>query len=248
MHCRLNPYEIDTVILCGGRGTRLQGVVDDRPKPLAEVCGRPFLDTLIQYAADYGFRRFLLLAGYKGEMIREYAAAKSRDSSLEIECLVETTALGTGGAVKNAGEFIKSSRFLVLNGDSICPGNLINFQMYHVHKNALVTMMLSQAMRSGDYGQVVIDAGGRVEGFLEKPAGGGRALVNAGVYLMEKSALEYFPPGLPCSLERDIFPSLIGRGFYGYVVRESHLDIGTPDRYFSAGDILPGLVKRDIKG
>lgn len=245
MYYRLDPSEIDTVILCGGRGTRLHGVVDDRPKPLAEVCGRPFLDILIQFAAEYGFRRFLLLAGYKGEMIKEYAAEKSRATSLEIDCLIEPSALGTGGAIKNAEQFIKSSRFLVLNGDSICPGNLINFQMFHVQKKAMVTMMLSHADRSGDYGQVVIDGDGQIEGFREKPDKGESALVNGGIYFMEKPVLKYFSSGCPCSLERDVFPAIIGKGFYGYVVKGSHLDIGTPDRYFSAGNILPQLMKRD---
>lgn len=239
MRSRLDPVHLDVVVLCGGRGERLRAAVDDRPKPLAEVGGRPFLDILIDWAAGYGFRKFVLLAGYMGDLVKHYALKKSLSSPFEVVCVIEPDALGTGGAIKNAAAFLKGPCFLALNGDSICPVDLRSFLKFHENRGALVTVVLSRAEKTGDYGRVLINKDGMIFSFREKIGGGPGGLVNAGVYLMEKDVLDFFPPGCPCSLERDVFPVLAGeKSIYGYVASVPHLDIGTPDRYFKAQSIL----------
>lgn len=243
MRSKLKPDCVDVLILCGGKGERLREVVNDRPKPLAEIKGRPFLDLIIDFTSRFGFRRFVLLAGYMGDLIKEYAIKKTQTSSLEIDCLIEPTALGTGGAVKNAEELIKSTSFLLLNGDSICPSDLRLFLMYHNKKGALATIMLSQAKEVQDYGNVVVDGKGRIISFQEKTGGTPGALVNAGVYLMKKEILDILPSGGVCSLEKDIFPKIVDKDLFGYVVKESHLDIGTPERYLKAHDSVVSLIK-----
>ncbi len=244
MQTRLDPVDIDAVILCGGKGERLRSVVSDRPKPLAEVGGRPFLDILIDYAAGYGLRRFVLLAGYMGDLVKEYACQKARSTSLEIACVLEKKPLGTGGAIKNAEQLLNSSRILVFNGDTFCPANLLYFFMFHSKKGGLATMMLSRVEHAKDCGQVLIDSDGRIVTFQEKTDITYAALANAGVYLLERAILDIFSSGSPCSLERDIFPKIAGGDFFGYVVKDPHLDIGTPERYFKALSILPVLCKR----
>lgn len=140
---------------------------------------------------------------------------------------------------KNPAGHIKSPCFLTLNGDSICPVDLGSLLKFHRQKNALVTVILSRAEKTGDYGQVLINEDGLITSFQEKKAGkASGGLVNAGVYLMEKTILDFLPSGCPYSLERDVFPLLARKRIYGYVADKPHVDIGTPERYTGAQAIF----------
>jgi len=162
-----NIEDTDVVILCGGRGERLRSLINDRPKPLAEINGKPFLDILIDYAAGFGFKRFILCAGYMGDMIEDYYKKKS--AIFRILISNEKGPLGTAGAIKNAEPFIKSSPFLVLNGDSICRLNLHKFLKFHAAKKAMFSIALSKMKNSGDYGNIILDTRtGRIKAFKEK--------------------------------------------------------------------------------
>lgn len=240
MRSRIDPAHLDVVILCGGRGERLRSVVHDRPKPLAEVGGRPFLDILIAWAAGYGLRRFILLAGYMGGLIKQYALKKAASSPFQVLCVIEPAVLDTAGAIRNAAGYIKSPCFLTLNGDSICPVDLGSLLEFHRQKNALVTVILSRAEKTGDYGQVLINEDGLITSFQEKKAGNpSGGLVNAGAYLMEQTICDLLPAGCPHSLERDVFPLLAcKKNIYGYVADKPHVDIGTPERYAGAQTIF----------
>lgn len=225
------PGDVDILILCGGAGTRLSSVVSDRPKPMAAISGRPFLDILIGHVSGYGFRRFILCTGHMKETIR--ACYSQRYSDLEIIFSEEEKPLGTGGAVRDAEPHIRSSSFLVMNGDSFCPLNMREFLARHHEHGADISIALSRVKDAGDYGIVECDSAGVVVSFLEK----GRrreGLVNAGVYAMQRNILTLIPAGACFSLEYDLFPSYVSRKFYGYVTDESFIDIGTPERYAAA--------------
>jgi NDP-sugar pyrophosphorylase family protein len=243
MQPKLDTASTDVLILCGGKGERLRDLVYDRPKPLAEVNSRPFLDIIIDFTAYHGFQRFVLLAGYMGDLVKEYAKQKAFTTNLEVSCLIEQTTLGTGGALKSVEKLLKSPHFLLLNGDSFCPADLKPFFSYHLEKGALATIMLSRVEEASDYGRVAIDREGRIISFQEKIDDISGALINAGVYMMTKSFLDHLPLGIPCSLEQDVFPTIVGEGLYGYVVQELHFDIGTPERYLKAQDVLHSLIK-----
>ena len=228
-----DPNQIDVVILCGGKGERLQGVVKDRPKPMAEVAGRPFLDILIDYAAAFGFKRFILCAGYMGDVIKEYY---QRREGLSVKVVVsqEKEPLGTAGAVKNAQALIKSSPFLAMNGDSLCKLDLLKFIRFHEEKDASFSMALARSKGGSDYGRVDIDNSGRIISFNEKTEARQNDLINAGIYLLDSEIFSAIPSGERSSLEHDIFPKITEGGFYGYITEEELIDIGTPDRYLAA--------------
>jgi D-glycero-alpha-D-manno-heptose 1-phosphate guanylyltransferase len=111
--------DIDVFILCGGLGSRLRAVSKGNPKPMVIVNGRPFVDSIIDYFAGFGCRRFVLGTGYKAKVIEDYYCENKR-SELKILFSREKTPLGTGGAVKKARKLLASDPVLVINGDSIC--------------------------------------------------------------------------------------------------------------------------------
>jgi len=202
---------------------------------MAEINNRPFLDILIEYVAGYGFKRFILCIGYMGDVVREYY--QKRSGSLTILFSEEKDPLGTGGALKNAELLIQSNPFLVMNGDSFCKIELDRFIDYHISKEALVTIALAQIKSASDYGVVTIDPSGRIIRFDEKLGNKG-GFVNTGMYLFEKEALSLIPPNKNYSLEYHLFPMVIGKDVYGYTTKESFIDIGTPQRYERARQIL----------
>jgi len=105
-HTKSKLREVDVVILCGGMGSRLRAVVSDRPKPMARINQRPFLDILIQFFSGFGFRRFILCAGYMSQVIRDHYTRRAGPCRFVIS--EEHTPLGTGGTIRNAEKLIQS--------------------------------------------------------------------------------------------------------------------------------------------
>ena len=233
------PENVDVVLLCGGLGTRLKKVIHDRPKPMAEINHRPFLDILVDYVLNFGFRRFILCTGYKSDIIREYYQAK--DTRAIFLFSEEQQALGTAGAIKNAELHIQSDVFMVMNGDSFCGLNMLDFLRYHDSKKAFVSIALVEKEKSQDCGVVRTDENGRIVSFHEKIGVEGVNLVSAGMYLFSKAVLSFMPAHKNYSLEFDLFPSLVqNEAVYGFCTNQQLIDIGTPERYELAKRIFQG--------
>lgn len=223
--------DIDVIILCGGLGKRLRPAVPDRPKALAQIKDKPFLDILIENLREGGFNNILLCIGYLGKQIKEHFNYKKDFNLIFSE---EEVPLGTGGAIKNAIPLIKSNTFMVMNGDSIIDLNVKNFIDYHVNKKALISMVLTRSNNTGDYGTVILDKSERILSFDEKIDTVRESLINAGVYLMQKEVFSYMPEEDNFSLEYDLFPRLVKEKCYGFITENEVIDIGTPERYNKA--------------
>ncbi len=221
---------VDVVILCGGKGTRLQAAVADRPKPLACISEKPFLDILIQQFVRAGYRRFVLCSGFKGEMIHDHF--RHAGLPVEIRYSHEDSPLGTGGAVKLAEKLIEGDQFLVTNGDSYCSVDLAAFHDNHRRRHALMSMVLARSEDPEDYGSVQVNGNGQITQFAEKQGLSKRGHVSAGIYLFERQVLESIPEGTPYSLEYDLFPHLVKlqSKCYGFDSHTPVIDIGTPRR------------------
>jgi D-glycero-alpha-D-manno-heptose 1-phosphate guanylyltransferase len=224
----IRAQDIDVVVLCGGLGKRLHNVLDDRPKPMVEINGKPFLDILIDYVARYGFTRFILCTGFKGDLIRRHYETKR--SGLVFLISEEKIPLGTAGAIKNAESFIESDTFIVLNGDSLCEIDIKDFLSFHIRKKALISMVLTTIKNPMDFGVVRLDRDQKISGFSEKVMTHGDGLVNTGIYFFNRKILKEIPSGEKLSLEYDIFPRILDKGIYGYVTDKTLQDIGTPER------------------
>lgn len=218
--------DIDIVILAGGLGKRLRPAVSDRPKVLAEVAGRPFLDMLIDNLLGAGFPRIILSVGYLKDHI------KNRYSNRGVFFAEEENPLGTGGGLKNAERLIESDQIFAMNGDSWITGGLDfdALHKFHSDRNAIVTLLLAKPRKEKDYGAVFLEDDGKISRFSEKSETGGVHFMNAGVYCMNRKAFAIMPEG-PFSLENDFFPKLVGGAMYGFPVEGELVDIGTPERY-----------------
>lgn len=212
----------DVVVLCGGLGTRLRSVVHDRPKPMALIQGRPFLDFVVDYLLSQGFERIVFSTGYHGAWIADHVKARR-----DIDALIsqEDRPLGTGGALRACRPLLCRDTTLVLNGDSLCRLDLGALLKAHEGRSAVATLVLVPADGRTDAGGVTLDEQGRIRTFREKEEA---PYVNAGIYAIQTRYVESIPA--VCSLERDVFPQLVEHALYGFVSEAPLYDIGTPGR------------------
>lgn len=231
-----DPANTTAVILAGGMGTRLREVVADRPKVLAEVNGRPFLASLLDRLVDAGISRVVLCTGYMADMVSEALGNSYRGMNLTYSR--EGTPLGTGGALRLALPLIASDPVLAMNGDSFCDADLGLFFRKHNASGARASLVLTQVAEVSRYGAVDVDASDAVVSFQEKGTLHGEGMINAGIYLLAHSVIASIPEGKMVSLEREIFPMMIGHGLYGFFQSTRFIDIGIPVDYHAAGAIL----------
>lgn len=233
------------MILAGGFGTRLREVVSDRPKPMALVAGKPFLEWLILQAKSHGVARVILCTGHMAEIVQNYFG-DGRRWGIEIVYSKEETPLGTAGAIRQAWPFVRGPMALVMNGDSYCAFNLAQMEAAAREKNAQAVMWLAQVEDASRYGAVRVDEKGWVSAFTEKSAiqhNGQNGQINAGVYVLSGKVVDGIPAGRSVSLEREIFPGLIGQGLAAILGDGAFLDIGLPDSYRRAAHTLKSEFK-----
>lgn len=233
------PSNINVTILGGGLGTRLQPVVNDRPKVMALINGRPFLTYILDQINDAGLKDVILCVGYMGKDIESKIGLTYRN--LSVHYSYEYKPLGTGGALRNANDFLNSDSILIMNGDSYCQYNLNEFWFFHEQNNVFASILLTFVNDSSRYGRVSINDHNHVLAFEEKGSFAGTGWINAGIYLIKREIISEIPDKRFVSLEKEIFPSLIGKKLYGFMNDGRFLDIGTPDDFAKAGGFLKQL-------
>ena len=224
---------IKTIILAGGMGTRLRGVIEDIPKPMAPVGGKPFLEYLLLQLKKWRSAEVILSVGYKKDIIKSYFGNGSR-FGINISYSEEDRPLGTGGALKKAISMTDDHRFIVMNGDSVFDINFSDFVGYHISKPGIASMSLAIVKDRRRYGSVDINDRGVITGF-QKEGLDAPGLINGGIYLIDRDIVSYIPDG-QISLEGRILP-LIQRDnlLYGKIFEAFFLDMGTPEDYLWIG-------------
>lgn len=220
---------MQAIILAGGLGTRLRSVVSDRPKPMADVCGKPFLEYLLCDLKKAGILHVVFAVGYKGNMIEEYFK-DGKDYGLSIQYAYEEELLGTAGAIKNVGKYITDNYFMVMNGDTYYKMDYQELFLQANEKDMLV--VLRKITDISRYGKVTLDQD-RIIGFSEKTDSKDEGLINGGVYIMNSKLLAEIPDR-KCSLENEMIPKWLDDGKYisGKVNDGYFIDIGVPEDYF----------------
>jgi D-glycero-alpha-D-manno-heptose 1-phosphate guanylyltransferase len=227
----------DVVILSGGLGTRMQGVAGDVPKPMAQIGGRPFIELLLKQLRRYRFSRVILSVGYKHDTIRNYF----RENAFALKLLysVESSPLGTGGALRQAIEQMTTDAVLIMNGDSYTDLDLGGLVEVHASSGADVTVAVVPGSRN-DAGSVVLQQDGKIVAFAEKRRVADSLYLSAGIYMLNRNLVSDIPPAVKISLEEQLFPQWLagGKSIRGFVFEGQCIDIGTPERYRMAQELL----------
>ncbi|MBN2591423.1 MAG: nucleotidyltransferase family protein [Sedimentisphaerales bacterium] len=228
--------DITAAILVGGKGTRLQSVVSDRPKALAEISGKPFLSYTFDQLINSGINRVVLCTGYMADKIETCFGDTYK--SLDIQYSKEDEPLGTGGGLRLALPHLTSDTILVMNGDSYIDADLDAYINWFFKKERQVSLLLTEMDDTSRYGKVIINSNKEIAAFEEKSYNAGPGWINAGVYLIKKALISSIPTGKFYSLERDLFPSLTEEQNFGYCDTARFIDIGTPESYSKAEDFF----------
>jgi len=239
---------MQALILVGGEGTRLRPLTSRIAKPVVTLVDRPFIAYMLEWLRRHGVTDVVLSCGFLADGVRAELGDGER-FGLTLHYVEEPEPLGTGGAVRYAADLLRE-RFLVCNGDILTDIDLGAQLAQHERTGAVATLALIAVEDPSAYGLVRCDADGTVLEFIEKPSPALAATtaphVSAGAYVLERSVLDLIAPGRAVSLEREIWPALIGKGLYGHLSSGYWLDIGTPERYLQATfDILSLAVKTD---
>lgn len=229
---------LDAIVLAGGLGTRLRSVIDDRPKVLAPVNGKPFIEILFNLLNRHPLiSRVVIAAGYRAdELEKKYAGSAAYGFNIVFS--VETEPLGTGGAIKKAISQTASKDILVLNGDSYLEIDLARFYSFHQQKNALTSIAIKKTDDANRYGTVRISDDGRIQSFEEKALSGTEGFINAGMYLFDRTLFDHVAENEALSLEKDLLPRMIRSRAYGFIAEGKFIDIGIPESYNLASTYL----------
>src|SRR3954452_1925484 len=239
---------MQALVLAGGEGTRLRPLTHTVPKPVLPLAGRPHIAYVIDWLVRHGVHDVVVSCGHLAEGMRRGLA--ELEHAAEIRYAEEPDARGTAGAIRFAEDML-AERFLVLNGDVLCDLDLTALIEQHERTGARATIALYPVEDPSGYGLVHRHEDGEITEFLEKPTRDqiDTDEINAGAYLLERSVLERIPPDRPVSIEREVFPELIGDGLYGIRLEGYWIDIGTPDRFLEANwDIVEGRVETVVGG
>ncbi len=218
---------LPVIILAGGFGTRLQHVLENVPKPMAPINGRPFLALLLDYLDEEGIRKVILATGHKAEVIQSFFGYSYKGLSL---CYShEENPLGTGGAILQAFDSYDLSEAIVLNGDTFFPVSLSRLYYFHRQFEGSVTVAMKYMRNFARYGTISWTPKNKIEKFNEKlPQKEG--FINGGIYVVNKKIFASLRK--ECfSFEKEILESTDSLNFYGLPFSEYFIDIGVPDDY-----------------
>lgn len=236
------------VILAGGEGTRMRPLTKNLHKAMLPLLNRPIMEFILDYLKGEGITEVIIALSYRPQDVSDYFG-DGQKFGLKISYVLETTPLGTSGAVKNASSYLDEQPFCVLNGDIFYRINLRRMLEKHLQNKAVASIALTRVEDPRAYGLVKMDGKGRILEFLEKPSGDGIAsgMINAGIYIISPQALNLVPEGKFYMFEKGLFPELIRRGekMYGFPTSSYWIDVGTPENYLKVHRDL--LLSKELK-
>lgn len=235
---------MQAVILVGGEGTRLRPLTSTVPKPVVPLVDRPFITYMLEWLREHGIEDVIMSCGFLATSVRNVLGDGS-SLGIRLRFVEEPDPRGTAGALKFA-ESMLDERFLMLNGDVLTDIDLTAQIAQHERSGARATLALVPVEDPSAYGLVHLADDCSVSDFVEKPSSDSidTNLISAGAYVLEREILELVPANRNVSIEREVWPLLVGNGLYGYPSDSYWLDIGTPERYLKATfDIIEGNVR-----
>jgi mannose-1-phosphate guanylyltransferase len=241
---------MQAIVLVGGEGTRLRPLTARVPKPALTLVDRPFIAFMVEWLARHGVTEVVLACGFMPDVLRD-ALGDGEHDGVRVSYVAEPERRGTAGAIRFAAECLGDrlgDRFLALNGDVLSDLDLGALVRAHEERGARATLALYPVEDSSAYGLVRRGEHGEVLDFLEKSGEPEPGEVNAGAYVLERSVLDLIAPEREVSIEREVFPRLVGDGLGALLLQGYWMDIGTRERYLRASwDILEGRVQTGVR-
>jgi mannose-1-phosphate guanylyltransferase/phosphomannomutase len=236
-----------TVIMAGGFGTRLRPLTQTLPKPMVPVANLPMLHHIINLLKRHSLTDCVSLLYFQPEEIKQYFRDGS-DFGISMKYLLAEEDLGTAGSVRNAEDFYRDERVIVISGDVLTDFDLTAAIAYHEEKGAAATMVLTRLENPLAFGVVITDQEGRISRFLEKPTWGEvfSDTINTGIYILEPEVFKRIPKGEFFDFSQSLFPKMLedGEKLYGYIADGYWRDIGNLSEYRKAHtDVLNGEVQ-----
>ncbi len=243
-----------TVIMAGGKGTRISSVASDIPKPMIKIEGKPVLEHEIECLRDQGFKDIIITVSHLGKIIMDYfgdgsvvSPVTKKPFGVHIEYYFEEQPLGNAGALFQIKDKLDSD-FLLLNADAMFDVNFNRFVAFHKSHGGLVTLFTHPNSHPYDSGVLIADANGAVERWLTKEDDRPkyyRNCINAGLHVLSPKLLEQEIDTPKIDLDRQLLKPLAGTGkMFCYNSPEYVKDMGTPERYYSVcEDFKAGRVK-----
>jgi mannose-1-phosphate guanylyltransferase len=238
---------VQALILAGGEGTRLRPLTSTVPKPVVPMVDRPFIAFMLDWLGTHGIDDVIMSCGFLATSVRNVLGDGSA-YGVRLRFVEEPDPRGTAGALKFA-EPMLDERFLMLNGDVLTDIDLTAQIAQHEQSGAKATLALVPVADPSAYGLVHLNDDRSVRDFVEKPSSDAidTNLISAGAYVLQREILDLVPADRNVSIEREVWPQLIGNGLYGFPAESYWLDIGTPERYLQGTfDIIEGNVRTAV--
>lgn len=216
------------IIMAGGFGSRLRPLTDILPKPMMPIINKPIIEYIVELLKSHGIVDIAMTLGYKPEKITEYFGDGAR-FGVNIRYFIEDTPLGTAGSVKATGDFICDSA-VIISGDAFTNIDLSKMIAEHLSTNATMTMAVKYVDDVCSFGVVKYDENKSITAFAEKPKFSLEHMVNTGIYIVEKTVLEFIPEGR-YDFSKDLFPRIMPL-MKVYEMQEYWSDIGTLSSYY----------------
>jgi mannose-1-phosphate guanylyltransferase len=232
------------VVLVGGQGTRLRPLTETMKKELLPLVDRAILHHTIDRLVRHGIHEVVMSSSYLEEAFAPFIDERKGDP--KITWVTERTPLGTGGAIVSVLDHLGDEPFFALNGDICTDLDLSAMLAFHHARDAVATIALHHVQDARAFGLVATAADGRIGAFREKPEEAVSGDVNAGTYILIPAPLRRWRVDTELSIERDVFPVLIGDGvpLFGFDSDAYWMDLGTPEKYLQAHfDLLAGKVR-----
>ena len=226
---------MEAIVLAGGFGTRLQSVVSDVPKPMANVMHKPFLEYILYYLKENGITRVILSVGYKHNIIEDYF--KNSFAGVEVDYVVEDEPLGTGGAILKALPIMKQNHIFIINGDTFFNVDMKKLLSNHHAYQSDLTLSLKPMISFNRYGSVEINQNFKVINFKEKEFVL-KGNINGGIYVINKELFEAFNLPKKFSFEEFMHKNINELNIYATIFNSYFIDIGIPEDYEKAQDEL----------
>lgn len=238
------------MVLAAGLGTRLRPITYDIPKPLVPVLDRPVMEHALLLLKKHGLTDVVANLHYFPDEMRAYFGDGSK-WDIDLELRYEEELLGTAGGVRNVRDHFGDEPFAIVSGDALTDIDLSKFVEAHKRCGGIATLALKRVDDTREYGVVVLDDDGRIEGFQEKPDPEDALsnLANCGIYIFDPEIFDYFPETDFADWAQDVFPALLERDapFYGHEVAGYWNDVGSLEEYRAGNyDALVGEVEVEI--